>query len=237
MKLAVQSMNGKTALGMEMASVTTKKQNGIGNVLQNRKRSSSTKKKALNYNSREISSQLMRASKSRNASNVLGKAKSKLAQLQRCKGSGQYNEGEVEVAIAHAKRMVKCAQLKYGNLKQEEALKKSYERKETSDRLQKKNEIKRREFLRKRRAHRDEERNKIMEAELKYQHDKFNHSQGTAEYAAVSLELSATAMNMSELQLSEHAIELLETQMGVEAGSMGATVEMASTGAAVDVCV
>lgn len=242
MKLAVQSMNGNTAFGMENATVTMKNWNNATARMQSVRRSSTSKKKALNYNSREISSQLIRASKSRSASTVLTKAKSKLAMLQRCKGCGQYNDSEVEIAIAHAKRMVKCAQLKVGNLKQEEALKKNYERENENSRQQKKNEVKRRtaqkeneirqkaameelqltmrekefrrELARKRRMHRDQERSKIVEAEMKYLQDQMNHNDGSSsQTVGVSLDISSAAMNMSELQLSEHALQLLENQI------------------------
>ena len=59
--------------------------------------------------------------------------------LQRCKASDQYHDSEVEIALAHAKRMVKCAQLKVSNLKQEEVLKKSSERELASSKQQNKN--------------------------------------------------------------------------------------------------
>ena len=77
-------------------------------------------KKSLNYNHREISGQLMRAKKSQSAGNVLSRAKRRLANLQTAAGSGQYDSKEVANAIAHARRMVRCAQLKVRNLKEEE---------------------------------------------------------------------------------------------------------------------
>ena len=267
MKLAVQSMSGNTAFGMENATVTMKNWNNATARMQSLRRSSTTKKKALNYNSREISSQLMRASKSRTANTVLAKAKSKLAMLQRCKGCGQYNDSEVEIAIAHAKRMVKCAQLKVGNLKQEEALKKSYERESENSRQHKKNEVKRRtaqkeneirqkaamkelqlsmrekefrrELARKRRMHRDQERSKIVEAEMKYLQDQMNNSNGSSSQAVgVSLDISSAAMNMNELQLSEHALQLLESQIEMEVEmemSMDASLGMSEAGVVADV--
>lgn len=237
MKLAVQSISGNRPMGLENAMVTMKNWNSAQAGMQSLRRSNTTKKKALNYNSREISSQLMRASKSRNAANVLAKAKSKVTMLQRCKGCGQYNDSEVEVALAHAKRMVKCAQLKVGNLKQEEALKKSSERKLSSSKQQKKNEVKRlvaqkeneirqkaameelqqkmkkkecrRELAQKRRMHRNQEQSRIVEADMKYLQDQSNRNQGS--YSAstgVSLELSGAAMSMSELQMLEDQIKM-----------------------------
>ena len=245
MKLAVLGMNGNTALGMENATVTMKNWNSAQPRVQSMTRSSTTRKKSLNYNSREISSQLIRATKARSAGTVLTKAKSKLAMLQRCKGSGQYNDSEVEIAITHAKRMVKCAQLKFVNLKKEEVLKKSYEKETEHNKQHKKNEIKRRtaqkeneirqkmaaqelqqtlkekqmrrELAQKRRMHRNQEQSKIAEAEMKYLQDQLNRNDGSSSSnAGVSLDISMAAMNMSELQLSEHAMQLLENQIEME---------------------
>ena len=253
MKLNVQSMNGNTALGMETATVRLKNPGNTGMAIQRTIKSSTTRKKALNYNSREISSQLLRAAKARTASNVLSKAKSKLAQLNRCKGSGQYNDGEVEAAIAHAKRMVKCAQLKFGNLKQEEAQKKSYEREAANSRQQKKNEVKRktarkerelsqkvateelqqsmkekafrRDLARKRRMHRDEECSKIMEAEMKFLQDKLNSNDGSAvESMGVSFDLSSAAMNMAELQVKAEYMEMAAELAAIGTGAATGSV-------------
>ncbi len=78
-----------------------------------------TPKKHVNYNPREIRSALMRATKSQSAGQVLCQARSKLANLAKCKGTGMYNESELSSAIIHAKRMVSCAKMKTKNLKQE----------------------------------------------------------------------------------------------------------------------
>ena len=53
-----------------------------------------TPKKHVNYNPREIRSALMRATKSQSAGQVLCQARSKLANLAKCKGTGMYNESE-----------------------------------------------------------------------------------------------------------------------------------------------
>lgn len=252
MNLTIQSMSGNTPSGLENATVTMKSWKDSTARVQSLKRSSSTTKKALNYNSREISSQLMRASKSRNAATVLAKAKSKVAMLQRCKGSSQYNDSEVEIALAHAKRMVKCAQLKVGNLRQEEALRKSCERELASSKQQKKNEVKRRvaqkenemrqkaateelqqsmkekecrrELVQKRRIHRNQERSKIAEADIKYLQDQTNRSQGPgAVDTGVTLDISSAAMSMSELKILETQIEA-EAEIGTELGGIDASV-------------
>lgn len=152
--------------------------------------------KRLNYNHREISGQLVRAKKVQSASTVLTRAKGKLASLQRCAGTGQYDRREVTNAIAHARRMVRCAQLKVKHLKEEESEQKSHQKKSGNEAQERKNEIKRRAaqkersleqkidmelaqqaqkeksrqiaLAQKRRMHRSEERGKITEADMKY---------------------------------------------------------------------
>ncbi len=202
-------------------------------------------KRQLNYNSKEISAQLMRASKARNAAMVVTRAKSKVNSLQRCLGTGVYNDNEVRSAIAHAKRMVKCAQMKTRNLREEEQISKRNQQEHSTKERQQKNEVKRRvgqkekeikseivleeaqqamkekanrqELLRKRRIHRNQERSKINEADMKYLKEKMN--EGKNSYCAdsgVAIELSTMAMELSEIQLSEHALELLEDQIELE---------------------
>ena len=62
-------------------------------------------KNLLNYNAKQISSQLIRATKSRTAAAVLTKAKSTVNNLQHCLGTGEDDDSEVQIALAHAKRM------------------------------------------------------------------------------------------------------------------------------------
>ncbi len=233
--------------------------------------SNKTKKKALNYNPREISSQIVRASKARSASVVLVRAKSKVGVLARCLGTGQYNDGEVRAAIAHAKRVVRCAQLKVNNLKEEERLKKRNDKEQEVGRKQKKNELKRRtyqkeqalrtkialketqqvlkektrkqELMQKRRLHRNEENGKLIEADMKYLEEQSNAGANTGAYAGgVTMDLSMEAMILSEIRLSEHALELLEQQAvqdmggaaadGVSSADAGASQMSSAAGAA-----
>lgn len=75
--------------------------------------SGGTSKKQLNYNHRDISGQLAPGQKKpQSASAALTRAKSKVSMLQRAAASGQYDSREVADALAHARRMVRCAQLK-----------------------------------------------------------------------------------------------------------------------------
>lgn len=210
-------------------------------------------KKRLNYNPREISSQLARAHKSRNAAVVLARAGIKLGVLQQAYASGQYNESEVRIAIAHAKRMVECARVKTSNLKEEEILKKRNDRDHNSGEQKKRNEVKRRVrqkeqnlkikmsleenqrilkeknrkqlLLQKRRMHRNDEQRRITEADMKYLEDqlKNNQSDKTVRYEGVSLDLSAEAAKMAELQQLEQQIEQeIELEVEIEYAAMDA---------------
>ena len=243
MNTTVNGIGGISA-GYAGANVTVRS-NSKAKTGQTGKISTSKGKKQLNYNSKEISSQLMRASKSRNAAQVLTRAKSKVNSLQRCLGTGQYNDNEVRSAIIHAKRMVKCAQMKVRNLREEEQIGKNNDREHSEKELRQKSEVKRRvsrkekelktkvmleetqqvikeksmrqELLRKRRLHRNQERSKISEADMKYLKDKMNERGSSySGDSGVAIELSSAAAGLSELQLSEHALELLENQVEME---------------------
>lgn len=241
----IQSVNGSGAgslnAAMSGASITTGKSatKSSGSFAQ------SKTKKVLNYNSKEISSQLMRAHKSRNASMVLSRAKSKVSSLRRCLGSGQYNDNEVRIALAHANKMVKAAQMKVTNLKEEEQMKKSLEREHANKERQQKNEIKQRvsqkqndikmkaqidenqqvlkekamcqEILKKRRLHRNSERNSVNEADMEYLKNKMDGRNNCyVDTSGVLAEFSAQAV---QLELSEHAIQIAEEQLGADAGA------------------
>ena len=91
-------------------------------------------KKSLSYNPKEISSQIMRAKKAVGASQVLSRARAKLAMLKRAQATGEYDLAELENAIAHAKRMIDCAGMKVKNLREEDRLRKKAQ--ETAEREQ-----------------------------------------------------------------------------------------------------
>ena len=144
--------------------------------------SGGTSKKQLNYNHRDISGQLLRAKKPQSASAALTRAKSKVSMLQR--------------ALAHARRMVRCAQLKVRNLREEEREQQSVQKENSGKSQQKEHEVKRRvaqkerqlkqkvaientqevlrqkkkknEMAQKQQRHRSQERGKIAEADFKY---------------------------------------------------------------------
>ena len=194
-------------------------------------------KKPLNYNPREISNQLVRASKSRVAAVVLVRAKVKLGSLRQAYASGQYDMGEVRTALAHARRMVECSRLKVRNLKEEETIKSRNDNGESLGKQKKKSEVRRRvkkkeqeikakiaveeshrvlkekqmqqELRQKRQKHRSEELGKISEADMKYIEDKMKENQNSSsiQESGAVLEISAASAQLAEIKMMEQQIE------------------------------
>lgn len=81
-------------------------------------------KRALNYNYRKVSGAIMRARSATQANNALTSAKSTLSNLSRKSGSKLYDAKELEIAINHAKKMIRTARKKVQNIKAEERQKK-----------------------------------------------------------------------------------------------------------------
>ena len=81
----------------------------------------------------------------------------------------------------------------------------------------------RRELVQRRRMHRNQERSKIAEADIKYLQDQTNRSQGSGvSDTGVSLDISSVAMNMNELKMMETRIDTeVEMEMGVIDVSVG----------------
>lgn len=219
----------------------------------------STGKKKLNYNHREISAQILRASKVTSASTVLASARNKLSMLRRCQGTGQYNESELANAILHARRMVQCASRKVQNLKEEEMLQKKLERRQGMEKIQRKAEIKQRaarkerqleqkiilkeqeqelreerehrELILKRRMNRNRERGKINEADMKYIKEKIAgmKEQGYTSDCSEIVQLQASLEEISREQMKLQAAQEAEATLGETAG----TAEAASSDGAV----
>ncbi|MDE7326124.1 MAG: hypothetical protein K2N63_07605 [Lachnospiraceae bacterium] len=95
------------------------------------------KKKNLNYNRREVSAQVLRASKLGMAARALATARTKASSLRRLVGTGQYDENELRIAIAHAESIVKTAKKKLGNLKEEQIKEKRVKREKQENALKK----------------------------------------------------------------------------------------------------
>ena len=195
-------------------------------------KSSGTKKK-LNYNYKEVSNQLLRAKKPQ------GAAKSRLATLQRYAATGEYDSKEISAAVAHARRMVECAQLKVRHLKQEEIENRKYKSENKSEVTQKKGEIKRRaankerelkekiaieeiqnvqkekakriEIRQKRNSHRRQEQSKISEADMKYIKDQMEN-RNTSDMSPDSGVIVSLSAESTNLQLTEAQIKMQAQQ-------------------------
>lgn len=225
-----------------------------------RSKKSKKPKKKLNYNPREISSQIVRAKKAQAASVVLVRAKGKVRSLQLALASGNYDMNEMRTAIAHANKMVNCARLKVRNLKEEELEKRQGDREHGTKEQQKKNEVKRRVRQKeqeiqlklaveenqqrrkektdkiarqaKKRRHRTEELGEITKADLEYIQDRSRNYQqrDTSGQSSVILEISQTAAQLSELNMTRQQLEQqveLELEMeGLDAAA-AATITIA----------
>lgn len=86
-------------------------------------KSSKKKSKRLQYNFKEISSQIMMSKTSGSASRVVILARAKVALLQKQLKNSDYDSKELEHAIIHAKKMERIARKRVKHLQQEEKAK------------------------------------------------------------------------------------------------------------------
>lgn len=196
MKVSTYTAGGIATGNLPAMSVSTNSLNSTSKVTQRTTGRNKNQKKQLNYNPREMSAAILRAKKSQSAGRVAAQAKTKLSNLMKCKASGQYNTAEVNVAIAHAKKMIQCAQMKTQNLRQEERAKKRFENEAKAELRQEKNQEKaraarkeraqeqknglariqriqkqksqKRELIRKKKFHRSQEQSQVNEADFNY---------------------------------------------------------------------
>ena len=88
--------------------------------IKNKETSNEVKK--LQYNFKDISSQIMRSKTSLSAKQAASKARREVLRLRRAKAGGQYDEEEVSAALEHAKSMERVAKKKAAHLQQEELI-------------------------------------------------------------------------------------------------------------------
>lgn len=79
-------------------------------------------KKKLQYNSKKISSQIVRSKTSNSARSAASAAKREVLRLKRLKGNEAYDQEEIEISIEHAKAMERVAKKKVHHLLQEEMI-------------------------------------------------------------------------------------------------------------------
>ncbi len=241
------------------ASITVQSDETKSFRIKNAKKAKVTKKK-LNYNSREISAQIARARKSKGAADALTRAKGKVSMLKRCLGSGQYDIDEVRIAIAHASKMVGCAGKKLRNLREEEressqservfqaeasrlkaAAKQKLAAKEQEQRrqiaqqemlLERKMKEQQLQLARKKQQHRSEEYGELNEADMTYLKQKLKGMEGTEQRSCegAMMEISFSAMQMSELAQQEQMLKQMELQAAQELAQIEAGAAMLQGG-------
>ena len=81
------------------------------------------KKKKLQYNIKEISRQIMSTKTAGNARQVAVRARGKIAELRKKLKTGEYDDEELEAAIAHAEQMARVAKKRMKHLQEEERIK------------------------------------------------------------------------------------------------------------------
>lgn len=85
--------------------------------------SSKKKKKVLQYNFKQISTQIMQSKTPTSARKVMTKARGKVAELLRKQSIGDFDDRELRAAIIHAKKMERIAKKRMKHLQQEEEAK------------------------------------------------------------------------------------------------------------------
>lgn len=180
-------------------------------------------KKSLSYNPKEISSQIMRAKKAVRASQVLSRARAKLAMLKRAQATGEYDLVELENAIAHAKRMIDCASMKVNNLREEDRLRKKAQEKAEREQFE---NAKRLENLKKR-THRQDENKALFDADSKYYEKEANNVAGSSACASMAVSSAAASLELSSVSGQMRNLELTKSAMS----------QSAATGQAVDLLI
>lgn len=208
--------------GIQRASVSSSYERRRNSAVGKRNAGQKQKKakKKLKYNSREIPAQLLRASKALSASEVLVRAKEKVAALMRSKATGDCDETEIRAALNHANRIVKCARVKVGHLKEEEQKKRVDERKHNIKSA--KYRLKKMELQRKKRLHRIKEKAEIDKADAQYRKERGKDSDTYSPFddLGVALEMSDSAVAYNEKKLLEKELQELEQEMQVEMSQM-----------------
>ncbi len=193
-------------------------------------------RKRLNYNTMEIASQILRAGSAVSATQVLIRAKGKLAAVKQASANGDYDSNEVRAAVSHASRMVVCAQKKVRHMKKEELIKRKGKTNIVSfGRRERKRAMLRMKLNKMKRKHRNEEAADIKRADLDYIKQKIRQQQREAEERMEAvLEDTMTDVIEGE-QAADTAMELAGADVGAAGEAVSA--EVGAEAASVDVVV
>lgn len=177
-----------------------------------RKKSQATslQKKKLQYNFKKISSMIIRSKNSVSARKAVQSARREVMRLNRLKGSGEYDEEELQLAIDHAKAMVKVAKKKAHHLEQEEMIERGSggvfdELEELED---KEDESTDEEEVEEELADAGEQEEALLEDEL-YVEEVGYESMSASQYASM---VEASAENLTDMmaELSEEMESMME---------------------------
>lgn len=217
MDMTVPKDYGTTLQEMKSRMASIKRKAGVS-----RTKSAQKKKKRLKYNSREISGQLVRATKAVGAGQVLIRAKGKVAQLQRCAATGDYDSKEMSAALNHANRMVKAAKMKVKHLKSEERIEKKSKKSTPHVRMkeeQREKQLIQLELKKIRRKHRGAEEKEIRDAQLRYLRERSSSSTSHTDSAE-----SRTAAVSAAPEVGTEIIE--NSTADLSAGAVGMSVDV-----------
>lgn len=224
-----------------------------------RKKDNNKPKKRVNYSYNRVSTTISRAKSSTQASAALSTASSNLSMVKRMSASGQYDKKDIELALAHAQRMVRTARKKYVNIKFEVQMKnrnkskeshkkqqvaqvrrppRKYKAKKELERL--KTQLKTQESQEKNRNRRTEEM-ELMMADMQYIRRKIqllqNETDGqnysnpfSADQGAASEEMMSTVANMENLNMAETAMSAEASAEAAAAAPSGGDAVAAASG-------
>lgn len=167
--------------------------------MQQEAKEKSKQKKKMNYSYRRVSAVISGAKTNIQASLALSTAAANLSMVKRMAASGQYQERDVQLAVAHAQKMVRTARKKCTNIKMEVQQKKRNKAKESYKKRQV-NQMPR--PAKKQKLQRELER---LKTQLKTQENQEKHRNRRAE----DMELM-----MADMQYIRRKIELLKGETG-----------------------
>ena len=209
---------------------------------KNIKKTETKTKKVLNYSYKKVSSSIRSAKSVSQASNAVSSASSNLAALKRKAASGNYDDDEINIAISHAKKMIAVAKKKLANIKQEVMNKKDDDKYISSKKdvvmriseekirvwqqkeLNKIEEEIRKQEQKEKLAHRGEENNKMLDADMTYLKEKIEiwkrgggdlgimmaQSQG----AGIGIDMTQTITDTSKLATEQTMISAEQSEGG-----------------------
>ena len=205
-------------------------------VQKNASKTETKTKKVLNYSYKKVSSSIQSAKSVSQASNAVSSANSNLSALKRKAASGNYDDDELNIAISHAKKMINVAKKKLAHIKQEVMNKKGDDKvisskkekvlklidekikAEKQEELQKIEDEIRKQEKKEKRAHRGEENNKLLDADMTYLKAKIEiWKRGGGDFGIMMAQSSGAALNLNMTQTLADASKLNIEQIEISA--------------------